>query len=53
MKDVLFLLFGWVMSHPMKTLDELETRLKTYQNFTGINDEIYAQLWNKVLAYGM
>ena len=53
MKDILFLLFGLVMSHPIKTLDELETRLKTYQNFTGISDETYAQLWNKVLAYGM
>ena len=53
MKDILFLLFGLVMSHPIKTLDELETRLKTYYNFTGIDDGTYAQLWNNVLEHGI
>ena len=41
------------MSHPIKTLDELETRLKTYYNFTGIDDGTYAQLWNNVLEHGI
>ena len=38
MKDILFLLFALVKSHPFKTLDDLETRLKTYQNVTGIGE---------------
>ena len=42
MKDILVILFALVKSHPFKTLDDLETRLKAYQNVTGINDAIYA-----------
>jgi len=52
MKDILVLLFALVKSHPLKTLEDLETRLKTYQNVTGIDNAIYAQLWNSVLKYG-
>ena len=53
MKEILFLIFALVKSYSLKTLEDFEVRLKAYQNITGINDQTYVELWDKVLEHGM